>query len=330
VVDGAGAVLSAREWTPFGVEVGTAQEGLGYTGEYWDAGVGLQYLRARWYQPHTGRFFSPDPIIPDFQNPQNINRYLYIAGNPINQTDPSGRQPPAPTPTPPPSTDGPPGPASVPTPPPPLPPVPDTLLLERSVHILVFDAIVLCPSLDDPVVPGRGVEGLGTIIYAGDTVLTNNHYEELIPAIWGTYDFVEFTDYLGNVERVGRNEVTRFPQDPGTLLLWLPTVNLGLPPATLGNPDTLSPGDWTQVVYYDDGADRMGVRMSRVRGFGEHRGVQTAIFNNHSDNPSEILSGGDSGGGLFKDGSLVGNTFYIFRTWTFTSIFGSALLPNGL
>jgi len=30
--DGAGAVVSAREWSPYGVEVGAAQAGLGYTG----------------------------------------------------------------------------------------------------------------------------------------------------------------------------------------------------------------------------------------------------------------------------------------------------------
>jgi hypothetical protein len=32
-VDGAGAVADAREWTPYGVEVGAAQAGLGYTGD---------------------------------------------------------------------------------------------------------------------------------------------------------------------------------------------------------------------------------------------------------------------------------------------------------
>ena len=31
--DGTGDVTDSREWTPFGVEVGTVQEGLGYTGE---------------------------------------------------------------------------------------------------------------------------------------------------------------------------------------------------------------------------------------------------------------------------------------------------------
>jgi RHS repeat-associated protein len=91
--DGMGDVTDSREWTPFGVEVGTAQEGLGYTGEWQDIytnHLGMLYLRARWYQPHTGRFFSPDPIIPDFRNPQSIHRYAYVLGDPVNHNDPTG------------------------------------------------------------------------------------------------------------------------------------------------------------------------------------------------------------------------------------------------
>jgi RHS repeat-associated protein len=93
VADGAGAVVSSREWTPFGVEVGAAQAGLGYTGEWWDGDAGLLYLRARWYEPYLNQFISPDTIVPDFRNPQSINRYLYALANPINYIDPTGRVP---------------------------------------------------------------------------------------------------------------------------------------------------------------------------------------------------------------------------------------------
>jgi RHS repeat-associated protein len=93
VADGAGAVASSREWTPFGVEVGAGQAGLGYTGEWWDADVGLQYLRARWYDGYLNQFISPDTIVPDFRNPQSINRYGYALGNPIRYTDPAGLVP---------------------------------------------------------------------------------------------------------------------------------------------------------------------------------------------------------------------------------------------
>jgi RHS repeat-associated protein len=50
----------------------------------------IQYTRARWYQPRIGRWTSPDPIIPDFRNPQSINRYAYVLANPVNRVDPSG------------------------------------------------------------------------------------------------------------------------------------------------------------------------------------------------------------------------------------------------
>jgi len=98
VVDGAGAVVSAREWTPYGVEVGGVQAGLGFTGEWWDDGLGLQYLRARWYDVYLNQFVSPDTIVPDYRNPQSINRYLYALANPLRYTDPEGLAPQPPLP----------------------------------------------------------------------------------------------------------------------------------------------------------------------------------------------------------------------------------------
>ncbi len=45
--------------------------------------VGLQYLRARWYHPGTGRFTQSDAIM-------NTPTYQYASANPINRIDPSG------------------------------------------------------------------------------------------------------------------------------------------------------------------------------------------------------------------------------------------------
>ena len=60
-----------------------------YTGREWDAALGLQYNRARWYDPATGRWIGEDPKKFKARD-TNLNRY---AGNsPTNAIDPSGRR----------------------------------------------------------------------------------------------------------------------------------------------------------------------------------------------------------------------------------------------
>ncbi|MGO4958514.1 RHS repeat-associated core domain-containing protein [Luteococcus sp. Sow4_B9] len=57
---------------------------LMYVGAPRDTATGLVRLGARWYDPTQGRFTTADPP------GQEINPYLYAAGNPINFTDPTG------------------------------------------------------------------------------------------------------------------------------------------------------------------------------------------------------------------------------------------------
>jgi len=54
--------------------------------------VRLYYLRARYYDPALGRFLSRDPAEPLLTLPRALNRYVYVADNPLNAADPSGRQ----------------------------------------------------------------------------------------------------------------------------------------------------------------------------------------------------------------------------------------------
>ncbi|MCP4525568.1 MAG: RHS repeat-associated core domain-containing protein [Aestuariibacter sp.] len=90
--DDVGAVSGSREWTPFGVEVGRARGGLGYTGEWFDSYTEFNYLRARWYAPQVGRFTQRDlwPGIP--VDPLTLNPYVYALANPVLYSDPSGYQ----------------------------------------------------------------------------------------------------------------------------------------------------------------------------------------------------------------------------------------------
>ncbi len=90
--DAAGQVLSERRFDPYGVPLeGDGGQPFGYAGESWDGDVQLQWLRARWYQPATGRFLSRDPWSGDDTQPLSYNPWLYGSANPLTYRDPSGR-----------------------------------------------------------------------------------------------------------------------------------------------------------------------------------------------------------------------------------------------
>ena len=74
--------------TPFGklnASAGTLTNPLQYTGREFDQETGLNYYRARYYDPSAGRFLSEDPI--GFNG--GIDFYAYVANNPVIFTDPS-------------------------------------------------------------------------------------------------------------------------------------------------------------------------------------------------------------------------------------------------
>jgi len=54
--------------------------------------VQMQYLRARYYDPNTGRFNQLDPFAGNNHDPQSLHKYLYTPGDPINFSDPNGQE----------------------------------------------------------------------------------------------------------------------------------------------------------------------------------------------------------------------------------------------
>lgn len=56
-----------------------------YAGQYTDPETGLQYLRARYYEPATGQMLSRDPLTATSRQP-----YAYANNDPTDQTDPTG------------------------------------------------------------------------------------------------------------------------------------------------------------------------------------------------------------------------------------------------
>ena len=55
-----------------------------------DAESGNDYAVFRYDVNRLGRFASPDPIAGSFAVPQSLNRYGYVAGDPVNRIDPAG------------------------------------------------------------------------------------------------------------------------------------------------------------------------------------------------------------------------------------------------
>jgi len=90
----AGAVTRTFGHFPFGeswYETGTADKWKLTTYER-DSESGLDYAHARFDSPALGRFMSLDPLGGSTGNPQSLNRYAYVANDPINFSDTSGAE----------------------------------------------------------------------------------------------------------------------------------------------------------------------------------------------------------------------------------------------
>ena len=89
-----GTVTDKYEYDAFGNDVyhtGTTPNNYLYRGEQFDSDLGLYYLRARYYNPATGRFLGRDPEDHSPTKPNELHKYLYANGDPVNATDPTGR-----------------------------------------------------------------------------------------------------------------------------------------------------------------------------------------------------------------------------------------------
>jgi len=61
-----------------------------YNAEATDSVTGMQYLRARYYNPNNHRFMSKDTYQGSLESPLSRNNYAYANNNPVNYSDPTG------------------------------------------------------------------------------------------------------------------------------------------------------------------------------------------------------------------------------------------------
>ena len=86
-----GETTGTFTYGPYGAREGSTGASttlLGFAGQYTDPGTGLQYLRARFYDPSTGQFISRDPLAALTHAP-----FGYANANPVNSADPTGLGP---------------------------------------------------------------------------------------------------------------------------------------------------------------------------------------------------------------------------------------------
>ena len=88
--DSAGDTVQTYEYSVYGQVAAEDPEFLinpyMFTGRRFDLETGLYYYRARYYNPHIGRFMQTDPV----GYADGINWYLYCGNNPLGFVDPYG------------------------------------------------------------------------------------------------------------------------------------------------------------------------------------------------------------------------------------------------
>jgi len=129
-------------------------------------------------------------------------------------------------------------------------------------------------------------------------------------------------------------QVFYLPRSDVTVNSWLPNVRV----AKLGDPGTVVPNSWVQVVLH---TNRSTFNVMHTYVLFERDGHFPAYMDNvpimHLYDGEKVVQDGDSGGGVFYDGFLVGNLWSIDNlkitdgekvTYERLPSFTAARLPN--
>ncbi len=87
--DANGQIATNNVYDPFGGPLagGTVPNPYRFTGDAWDGEVELLYLRARYYQPGTGRFAAKDLRLRDVGHADIPSTPVHVQSSPVDCTD---------------------------------------------------------------------------------------------------------------------------------------------------------------------------------------------------------------------------------------------------
>ena len=165
------------------------------------------------------------------------------------------------------------------------------------------------------------VNSLGTVI-APNIILTHNHYGLTLGRRLS--DSLVITDKAGHTWHWRAVDAQLIVINAGTNLLWLPD-RLSLPTTPIANGadlQRLAVGNWLTVNYWDDNTRHLSQRDFQI--------VQIKDGVARLADPDRVINSGDSGGGVYFNGKLVGNIWSINldSTRRAAGSFNVALLPS--
>ncbi len=91
-----GTISDTYIYDAFGVLItstGTTANFYKYSGEQFDPNLGFYYLRSRYLNPNTGRFWTRDLFEGNRQEPRSLHKYVYAVNDPVDNVDPLGNIP---------------------------------------------------------------------------------------------------------------------------------------------------------------------------------------------------------------------------------------------
>ncbi len=159
-------------------------------------------------------------------------------------------------------------------------------------------------------------EGIGTLVTLEGEILlvTHNHWPQMAGS--AKPDLVRFHDAQGEllleIDGVDFYYNTLY-RDGGTLLMRVPDklANKLEPAGEVSDSQSLAPGDIVHVVHHQPGTEMelgfMAAQVTAVSQDGLHSVVTLQSANGHSIEP------GDSGGGIWFNGKLIGNMWMTIR-----------------